>query len=217
VSHLTETDWMRVLTVMGVKPLTAGVWAAAFAEEIQPSMFSKGMDDIRGLVPQILHETTGTNPVTGRVGPLERLEENMSYTPERINAVWPSRFPTVAAAVPYAHSPAKLANFVYANRMGNGDVATGDGWLFRGMGPPMLTGRAGHARAAKLSGQDVDMIPHLLVQPRFGLEITRRWWEGEIPDELLSDQVKLRRRYNGGALGLEHVKTLAAKLDQALA
>jgi putative chitinase len=216
VSQFTEADWLRILLEMGVKPVTASAWAPAFAEEMQPCFFSKGMDDLRALVPQILHETTGSSP-SGRYGALERLEENLSYSPERIRAVWPSRFPSVASAVPYAHSPQKLANFVYANRMGNGDVASGDGWAHRGLGPGMLTGRAGHARAAELAGQDVEMIPHLLVQPRFGLEITRRWWEGEIPDEYLSDQVKLRRRYNGATLGLEHVYELAQRLNTVLA
>jgi putative chitinase len=216
VSQFTEACWLRILLHMGVKPVTATAWAPAFAEEMQPAFFSRGMDDLRALVPQILHETTGAS-VQGRYGPLERLEENLSYSPERISAVWPSRFPTVASATPYAHSPAKLANFVYASRMGNGDVASGDGWKYRGAGPGMLTGRAGHARAAELSGQDVEMVPHLLLQPRFGLEITRRWWEGEIPDEYLSDQVQLRRRYNGGTLGLDHVQALYERLDQAFA
>ena len=217
MSHLSEADWLRVLLEMGVKPTTGATWAGAFAEEIQPSMFSKGMDDIRALVPQILHETTGENPKTSRYGPLERLEENLSYTPERIAAVWPSRFPTIASAIPYAHNPQKLANFVYANRMGNGDVASGDGWAHRGLGPIMLTGRSGHERAAKLAGQDVEMIPLLLLQPRFSLEITRRWWEGEVSDALLSDQVRLRRRVNGGSLGLEHCIELADLAQEVFA
>lgn len=214
---INEADWLRILMEMGVKPAAAADWAAPFAEEWQPALFSKGVEDIKALLPQVLHETTGRNTVTGSYGPLERLEENLSYTPERIHAVWPTRFPTIASAVPFSHSPKKLANFVYGNRMGNGPAASGDGWMFRGMGPPMLTGRAGYRRAGELAGQDLEGMPHLILQKRFGLQITRCWWEGEIPDEMLSDQVTLRRRYNGALLGLEHVQELAAKAQQVFA
>jgi putative chitinase len=213
----TEADWLRILTSMGVRPATAAEWAEPFADEIQPAFFSAGMDDVVALVPQILHETTGHNAAKGVYGMLERLEENLMYSAERIRVVWPSRFPTVAAAVPYAYAPRKLANKVYANRMGNGDEASGDGWMFRGQGPGMLTGRAGYARAGELSGQDLTVMPHLVLQKRFGLNILRRWWEGEIPDDYLSDQAKLRRRYNGADLGLEHVAELHTKFVGLLA
>src|SRR6478736_280512 len=66
-------------------------------------------------------------------GELRELVENMFYsTPERLMTVWPSRFPSVASALPYIKNPAKLGNFVYANRMGNGSVDSGDGFRYRG-------------------------------------------------------------------------------------
>jgi len=61
-------------------------------------------------------------------GELNHLSENLDYSPQRLTEVWPKRFPTLAAAIPYAHNPVKLANFVYASRLGNGDEASGDGW-----------------------------------------------------------------------------------------
>jgi putative chitinase len=130
--------------------------------------------------------------------------------------VWPRASPRLRPAVPFSLSPKKLANFVYGNRMGNGPPATGNGRTFRRMGPPMLTGRAGYRRAGELTGQDFEVLPHLILQKRFGLQITRCRWEGEIPDEMLSDQVTLRRRYNGALLGLEHVQDLASKERQVL-
>ena len=51
---------------------------------------------------------------------LTDFEENMSYTAERLMVVWPSRFPTLQVAQQYARQPQKLANYVYANRLGNG-------------------------------------------------------------------------------------------------
>lgn len=60
--------------------------------------------------------------------------ENLNYSAEQIHAVWPTRFPTTGAAQLYAHNPVKLGNFVYAGRYGNGDVASGDGFKYRGHG-----------------------------------------------------------------------------------
>lgn len=68
-------------------------------------------------------------------------KENLYYsTPERIQAVWPSRFPTVEDAEPYAKNPQGLANKVYNGRMGNAD-GSDDGWIFSGKGFIQLTGR----------------------------------------------------------------------------
>src|SRR5262245_22263360 len=60
--------------------------------------------------------------------------ENMSYTAARLMKVWPKRFKTLEKAKQYEKNPQKLANFVYANRMGNGDTASGDGFRYRGRG-----------------------------------------------------------------------------------
>jgi len=63
------------------------------------------------------------------------LAENLNYsTAAQLVKIFPSRFATEAAATPYLHAPEKLANHVYANRNGNGDEATGDGWRYRGRG-----------------------------------------------------------------------------------
>lgn len=195
---LTEADWLRILMEMGVRPAVAGEWAEPFAAEWPVQAFSRGIEDIRCLLPQVLHETSM----------LTRMDENLSYTPERLCVVWPGRFPTLASALPYAHSPQKLANLVYGGRMGNCD--TGDGFRYRGRGPLMLTGRAGYRLAGELVGQDLETVPDLAAQPRFGLEIARHWWERRVPDAYLGDQVKLRRIVNGGTIGLAHVKELAA-------
>jgi putative chitinase len=73
--------------------------------------------------------------------------EVLNYsTPERLMAVWPSRFPTVASAQPYIHNAKGLANFVYNGRMGN-RVGTDDGWNYRGRGKAHITGRDMYVKA----------------------------------------------------------------------
>lgn len=95
-----------------------------------------------------------------------RLEENLFYTtPERIQAVWPSRFPTVQDAAPFARNPQGLANRVYSNRNGNGDAASGDGWRYRGRGLFQLTGRTNYLRAAQALNQPYITQPDLVAEP----------------------------------------------------
>lgn len=213
----TDSDWLRILTGMGVRAVTAAKWSHPFADEVQPEKFSRGEADLVDWLPQILHESTGTNTETGTYGPLERMEECLSYTPERLVVVWPNRFPNTAAALPFMHLPQKLANFVYANRMGNGDVSSGDGWMYRGRGPIQLTGRAAYAHVGDLVGQDLIGVPDLVAEPRFGLQIAIHWWEDRIPDSMLSDQAEIRKRVNGSTLGLPQVIALRDKLTEILA
>jgi putative chitinase len=202
---ITADDWLRILLAMGVKPATAQAWCAPFADEVQPDKFSAGESDLVAWLPQILHECSL----------LERLEECLSYNPERIVAVWPSRFPTLASAVPYSHTPQKLANLVYGGRMGN--YLPNDGYSFRGRCPIMLTGRGAYAHVGDLIGQSLESVPELMSERRYGLQAAVHWWEDRIPDSMLSDQVKLRKRVNGGTIGLEHVQALHQRALEAFA
>lgn len=202
---ITDRDWLRILGRMGVRATTAAAWASAFEDEVQPEKFSAGMDDLKAWLPQILHECEL----------LESLEENLSYSAERIVAVWPMRFPRIDDAVPYAHSPRALANKVYAGRMGN--VGAEDGWMYRGRSPIMVTGRAAYTMLGDRTGEDLIVLPDLILQPHYGLDAAIAWWEGVIPDSMLSDQVKLRRKVNGGVVGMEHVAQLAQLAQEAFA
>ncbi len=78
---------------------------------------------------------------------LNSTSENLNYSARRLTEVWPSRFPTLRSAQPYARNPEALANHVYANRNGNGNEASGDGWTFRGGGLMQTTGRANYRAA----------------------------------------------------------------------
>ena len=84
-------------------------------------------------------------------GELKELIENMNYSAPRIIQVWPSRFHTLEAALPYEHQPEKLGNNVYANRMGNGGPESGDGYRYRGRGWFNGTGKVFYKKMAKLT------------------------------------------------------------------
>ena len=199
---ITQKDWLKILAGMGVKTLTAARWASAFEAEVQFEKFSKGRKDVLDWLPQILHEC----------GKLDALQENLNYSAEGLVKTWPTRFSSVEFARPYAKNPQKIANKVYASRMGNGDESTGQGWEFRGRCPIMLTGKDGYIHVGNLMGQDLVVLPHLIEGPLYGLEAARRWWEGEIPDSMLGDTVRLRKKVNGGLIGIDEVVHLTEKL-----
>jgi putative chitinase len=204
---ITDADWLRILDGMGVRAFTAAKWSSPFADEVQLDNFDAGEADLMDWLPQVLYESAL----------LECMEERLTYNPERICAVWPSRFPTLASAIPCSMNPVRLANTVYANRMGNGDYASGDGFGFRGRSMIQLTGRAAYDHIGDLLGQDLTVNPDLLVQPHYALEAAIAWWDDRIPDSMLGDQVRLRRAVNGSTEGMDHVAVLRMKLTELIA
>lgn len=201
----TAADWARILESMGVKPLMFATWAPVFANTVRSDTFSAGDDDLRDFLAQIIHESQG----------LTRLSENLSYSAKRMTEVWPSRFPTIASAAPFARNPEALANKVYGGRLGN--THPGDGWKFRGRSPIMVTGRANYARVGDLVGQDLTVMPELLEQPHYALEACIAWWEDKISDDMLGDPERVSRRVNGGLIGLAERVELTDAADRALA
>ncbi len=202
---LSQDEWRDVLLHCGVKASTAEAWAPVFAEVVTDTSFSKGADEVDDFLGQVLHESAE----------LTQFEENLNYSAERLVQIWPSRFPTLSDARPYARNPEALANRVYGGRMGN--VELGDGWRFRGRGPIQLTGRDNYAFVGDLIGQDLTVLPELMAQPRYALEATIAWWERKIPDSMIGDPEKVTRRVNGGLIGLADREQLANRAKEALA
>lgn len=143
---------------------------------------------------------------------LTRLDENLRYSAERLTAVWPKRFPTITAALPYANNPHKLADFVYANRVGNGGPESGDGWRYRGRGPKMITFRDNYAWIGKELGLPLLDCPEMLQTKKNGARSAAVFWArkglnalaDDLPDDDQdSDYVTITRRINGGTIGLD--------------
>ncbi len=105
-----------------------------------------------------------------------RLEENLNYTtPEQLCRVFSSKFRSHAEAAPYCRAPEKLANYVYAGRNGNGDVASGDGWRYRGGGLIHLTGRDNYAEAERALDKGYLGFPELVRAPE-GACLSAAWF-----------------------------------------
>ena len=151
-------------------------------------------------------------------GGFKRTTEGLYYsTPERIQAVWPSRFPTVESAEPYAKNPQGLANKVYNGRMGNAE-GSNDGFAFAGKGFLQLTGKSNvKAFAADMKLPEVLEYPSKLAD-EYAFE-TALWFFQKnglfaIADDGVSDETikRITRKVNGGHHGLEDRVTQTRKI-----
>lgn len=152
---------------------------------------------------QVAHEC-GVTIMTTRV----RLVENLNYSAPGLRSTWPARFPDDATADAYARQPEKIANRVYADRMGNGDEASGDGWRYRGRGLLMMTGRANYRTAGEALGLDLEAAPELLEQPLPAALAAAQFWSTHGLNQVADagDEAafgRITRVINGGTHGLE--------------
>jgi putative chitinase len=161
---------------------------------------------------------------------LTRLDENLNYSAKRLAEVWPNRYavnPNApmkdrqpnALARSLAHDPEALANNVYANRMGNGPPASGDGWRFRGYGPKQLTGRNNQSAYARAVGIDVEQVPSRLRTREGGMDSAGWFWLENGLDRLAATPgvEDDRRAINGGLIGVDEVRRrFNALIDEML-
>ena len=141
------------------------------------------------------------------------LEENLNYKAATLMKLWPKRFPTLEVANAYAGNPKKIANMVYATRMGNRDEASGDGYRFRGRGCIQLTGHANYFHAGQALGVDFVMNPDLVATPKYAALTAGWFWDTHkinAPAEA-GDIVKVTKIINGGTIGLEDRKVLTSQ------
>ena len=130
---------------------------------------------------------------------LSRVEENLNYSAQRLLEVWPNRF-TPESAANYRRQPERIANRVYALRMGNGDEASGDGWRYRGRSPIQLTGRNNYRAMAQLTGLPLVGMPDLAAGVEEGALIAAKWWQANGLNTLADsgDILAVSRRVNLG-------------------
>ena len=109
--------------------------------------FRLGREATASSLAEIYHETGRT---------MRPVEENLNYSMEGLRTTFPKYFKTVKIAKQYARNAEAIANRAYANRIGNGDEASGDGWRFRGRGPIQITGRDNYRRVGAQLGIDLE-------------------------------------------------------------
>lgn len=138
-------------------------------------------------------------------GNFKILEENLMYRAETLMKLWKSRFPTIEVANEYARNPKKIANKVYANRMGNRDEASGDGYRFRGRGCIQLTGHANYFHAGQSCGVDFVMEPELVATPRYAAMTAGWFWDTHKLNQYAdrTDFLMMTKKINGGTIGLD--------------
>jgi putative chitinase len=156
-------------------------------------------------------------------GGLRELVEDLNYAAEALTRLWPTHF-TDETAQQYgrtdehaADEPA-IADIAYANRMGNGDAASGDGWTYRGRGLIQLTGRAAYAACGKDLGLDLVGHPDLLAQP-VNAALSAAWAWARMGCNQLADSgdfTRITLRINGGLTNIEARQALWARAKQAL-
>ena len=138
-------------------------------------------------------------------GNFRTLEENLNYRAETLMKLWPKRFPSLEFAKQYEKNPKKIANSVYASRMGNRDEASGDGYRFRGRGALQCTGHSTYFHAGKALGVDFVMQPDLVATPKYAALTAGWFWDTHKlnpPSDAL-DYTKVTKIINGGTIGLD--------------
>jgi putative chitinase len=134
-----------------------------------------------------------------------RLEENLNYSAEALIQHWPKRFPNINVANQYARNPQKIANKTYANRMGNGNELSGDGWNYRGRGLIQLTGKNNYQAFADSIQTPIEQMSKYLTTFEGAVQSSCWFWKTNNLNKWVDvDNIKeLTRQINGGYNGLE--------------
>jgi putative chitinase len=146
---------------------------------------------------QTAHETGG----------FKAFSENLNYSAQGLQGIFGKYFPGTLEES-YARNPEKIANRVYADRMGNGNEASGDGWKYRGRGALQLTGKANYQAFAKYLGTDEVVSNPDLVATKYAFESALFFFDKnklwDICDKGVSKEtiLALTKRINGGTHGL---------------
>lgn len=192
---------------------TLGEYASKYAYPIETAMIEGGIEtplEKAHFVAQLGHESSG----------FKRLTENLNYSEDRLEAVFSKYFPTQAERRKFAHNPVMIANRVYANRMGNADETTCDGWRYRGRGFVQLTGRANYREASYDLFGDASVLlndPDLAMEPLIAARVAVWFWRKKhIGAYALADDLEgVTRKVNGALNGLDDRREWLRKTKRA--
>jgi putative chitinase len=156
---------------------------------------------IAAFVAQCAHESGG----------FMVLKENLNYKAATLRKIFPKYFPNDQIAQEYASKPNKqvaIASKVYANRMGNGDEASQEGYKFCGRGLIQLTGKSNYQAFADSLEMDINDVPEYLATFEGAAQSACWFWETNKLNQWADagDILTLTKRINGGTIGLEDRK-----------
>jgi putative chitinase len=157
-------------------------------------------------IGQCMHESGG----------FKQLKENLNYSAKGLMATWPSRFPDIDTAEKYERNPEKIANKVYAGRMGN--TEDGDGAKYIGRGLIQLTGKENYANCGSAIGVDLVANPDLLATPKYAALSAGWFWNRKGLNALadVDDLDTITKRINGGLIGIADRKAKVEMVSKYL-
>ena len=203
------TTRVELLHEMGVATTDAEQYIGQFEEVLPKYGIADSRQRLAHFFAQILHES----------GCLRFDMENLNYSADALLKVFPKYFKTREEAEAYARQPQKIANRVYASRMGNGNEASGDGWKYRGRGLIQLTGKDNYAAFASWVGDPRIVDDPDLVSSEYAVHSAVFFWDSRKLNALADndDVVGLTKKINGGTNGLAHRRELLNKANGLLA
>jgi len=191
--ELTEQQLQQIIP----KNKYVSYWYSAL-QQLLPQYEINTTERIAAFLAQCAHESGG----------FVFIKENLNYRWQSLRKTFPKYFPTDALAQQYEKQPEKIANRVYANRMGNGPEESGDGWRFCGRGLIQVTGRENYswfAASLQISPEEASEY----METFEGAAQSACWfWESNNLNQWADcgDIVTLTKRINGGTIGLEDRK-----------
>ena len=203
------TTRVELLHEMGVATTDAEQYIAQFEEVLPKYGIADSRQRLAHFFAQILHES----------GCLRFDMENLNYSADALLKVFPKYFKTREEAEAYARQPQKIANRVYASRMGNGDEGSGNGWKYRGRGLIQLTGKDNYKAFASWVDDPRIVDDPDLVASEYAVHSAVFFWDSRKLNALADndDVVGLTKKINGGTNGLAHRRELLNKANGLLA
>ena len=188
-----------ILTLDQLKQMVPGNpyidhWYEAL-EQILPDYDINTPQRVAAFIAQCAHESGG----------FKFIKENLNYKAASLRKVFGKYFPNDQIAAEYAQKPEKIANRVYANRMGNGPEESGDGWRYCGRGLIQLTGKSNYENYAMSLEISVEEASEHLLTFEGCVQSAAWFWENNNLNVLADkgDILTMTKRINGGTIGLE--------------
>ena len=217
-----DATWSKMFAPVAETPAPAPIVAPA--PTVAPAAQGFKLDALKGHVPQtVIDQIPDTAARFGITTPLRlahflaqcghesggfrAVQENLNYSAKGLCGIFRKYFPSVTVAMQYERKPEKIANKVYANRMGNGSEASGDGWKHRGRGYIQLTGKDNYEAFDATVPEDIMANPDLvatkyaLASAAFFFKKNGLWAicdRGAGMDTVTA----VTKRVNGGTIGL---------------